>query len=76
MPRVLKTLYSQDGTQRVLVVERSDGHYSLRVEKRYQNIYEGRLVAEGWRPIPDAQSIFQSADIAEREARLRFPWLS
>jgi hypothetical protein len=76
MSRIVKALYAPDRARRVLIVERADGHYGLQVEKRYENVYEGRLVAEGWRRLSDAPSIFEAADIAEREARSRFPWLA
>lgn len=75
-PRILKVLHSPDQARRVLIVERADGHYSLQVEKRYQNVFEGTLVAEGWQRLPDAPSVFQTVEIAEREAKTRFPWLS
>jgi hypothetical protein len=76
MPRIVKALYSADRARRVLVVERADGQYGLQVEKRYQNVYEGRLVAEGWQRLAGAPSVFETADIAEREARSQCPWLA
>ena len=72
----MKSLYSPDRARRVLIAERADGHYDLRVEKRFQNVYEGRLVAEGWRRLHSASSVFETADLAEHEARSRFPWLA
>ena len=75
-PRVLKILYGSDRARRVLIVERAEGHFSLQVERRYRNIFEGRLVAAGWQRLPGAPSVFQTVDVAEQEARSRFPWLS
>lgn len=76
MSGIVRALYSPDRATRVLIVERADGHYRLQVEKRYENVYEGRLVAEGWQRLPDTPSVFQTADLAEREARSRYPWLA
>jgi len=72
----MKTLYSEDRARRVLIVERADGHYSLQVQKHYQNIFEGAVVARGWQCLPDGPSVFQTVEIAEREAKTRFPWLA
>ena len=69
-------LTSADGERRVLIVQRSDGRFGLAEEKRYRNIYEGKLVAEGWMRLSTPSAIFASAEIAEREAKTHFPWLA
>jgi hypothetical protein len=61
---VAKVLQSADGGRRVLIVERSDGNFGLMV------------FADGCHPLPAHVSIFQTIEIAEREARAWFPWLS
>jgi len=73
---VTKILGSADGERRVLIVQRSDGRFGLAEEKRYRNIYEGKLVAEGWMRLSTPSAIFASAEIAEREAMIHFPWLA
>jgi hypothetical protein len=66
---VVKVLESADGLHRVLIIKRDDGAYSLHVERRYRNVYEGHVIAEGWQAMGSRGTLFASADIAEREAR-------
>jgi hypothetical protein len=73
---IAKVLKSTDIERRALIVRRSDGTFQIVEQRRYQNVYEGKTVAEGWRSIPAGTSLFQSIEIAEREARLRFSWVS
>ncbi len=73
---VAKILNSPDGRRRVLIVQRSDGRFGLAEEKRYRNVYEGNLVAEGWMRLSAPTAIFATVEIAEREAKDHFPWLA
>ena len=73
---VSKILESADQTQRVLIVARDDGAFALVVQKRYWNAHEGQVVAEGWASLPASGSIYETIEIAEREARTQFRWLS
>jgi hypothetical protein len=61
--------------RRVLIVKRRDGAFGLAVEKWRQNVFGGRVIAEGWAPFPSTSSVFETVEIAEREARAQFPWL-
>jgi hypothetical protein len=71
-----KILESRDQRRRVLIVARRDGTFGLVVQKWPRNVYQGRLVFEGWVSLPAHTSIFESVEIAEREAREEFRWLS
>jgi hypothetical protein len=73
---VAKVLESADGTHRVLIVARHDDGFALVVEKWRRNVYESRVVAEGWASLPASNSIYETIEIAEREARAQFRWLS
>jgi hypothetical protein len=73
---VAKNLESPDRTHRVLIVARYDGAFALVVQKWYRNVYKGRVVAEGWASLPASNSIYETIEIAEREARAQFRWLS
>jgi hypothetical protein len=73
--RVAKILESADQTHRVLIVARHDGTFAFVVQKWYRNVYEGRVVAEGWTSLPASNSIYETIETAEREARAQFRWL-
>ena len=75
-PNVARILESADRKRRVLIVKRDDGTFILDVQKWYRNVYEGRPIAEGWASLPTHKSIYESIEIAEREARAQFRWLS
>jgi hypothetical protein len=64
--KAAKTLDSTDGKRRVLLVRRSDGYFGLVEQYWYQNIYEGKLVAEGWAFWPLA--FFDLRDFRNRRA--------
>jgi hypothetical protein len=71
-----KILESADHTRRVLIVTRNDATFALVVQKWHRNVHEGLVVAEGWAPLPSSNSLYETIEIAEREARAQFRWLS
>ncbi|MDG3441659.1 hypothetical protein [Nitrospirillum amazonense] len=75
MVEAVKILSGSNPARRVLVVRRPDGFYALRPQYHYRNVWEGTLVAEGWAPLPEPSSLYETALLAEREAFAEFPWL-
>ncbi|TBZ80513.1 hypothetical protein E0H53_29220 [Rhizobium leguminosarum bv. viciae] len=73
--KAVKVLQDGDGLRRVWIVERSDAVYVLRPEEWYRDVFEGEIVAEGWKPIYGNFGLFGSADLAESEAMASFDWL-
>ncbi|OCP38810.1 hypothetical protein [Ensifer sp. LC163] len=73
--KTVKLLQGGDSLRRVWIVQRDDGVYVIKPEEWYQNVIEGELVAEGWKPIYGDFGLFGSADLAEREALVRLDWL-
>ncbi|MEI3851320.1 MULTISPECIES: hypothetical protein [Ensifer] len=73
--KAVKLLQGGDSLRRVWIVQRYDGVYVIKPEEWYQNVIEGELVAEGWKPIYGEFGLFGDADLAEREALVRFTWL-
>ncbi|TAV50209.1 hypothetical protein ELI30_18765 [Rhizobium leguminosarum] len=71
----VKVLEANDRLKRVWIVQRSDGVYVLRPEEWYQDVFEGEIVTEGWKPIYGNFGLFGSADLAESEAIASFEWL-
>ena len=71
----VKLLHGFDSLRRVWIVQRGDGVYVLKPEEWYQNMIDGELVAEGWKPIYGEYGLFGGADLAEREALVKFVWL-
>ena len=72
---VAKILESRDRKRRVLIIAR-DSVFGLGVQKLYQNVSEGPVLAQGWASLPTHKSIYESIEIAEREARAQFEWLA
>lgn len=62
---VLQTLTNETADERVLIVRRADGVYTYRRE------WYG---ADGWSGALDL-GLYDSADTAEAEARMRIDWL-
>jgi len=73
---VEKILESANQTHRVLIVARHNGAFALVVQKWYRNVHKGRVVAQGWASLPASNSIYETIEIAEREARAQFRWLA
>ena len=77
MPATVAKIFTRaDGTRRVLLIRREDGNFGLVEQYWYQNAYEGQLVAKGWASLPSPPSIFETQEIAEREAKTLFPWIA
>jgi hypothetical protein len=56
-------------------VERADGAFVLIPEYWSDEYWEGKLVWSGWLPLSHNASFYQTAEIAEHEARTSFHWL-
>lgn len=69
-----KILASEDGKRRVRIVERDDGHFGYVEEYWYENVYEGKVIANGWAPRSADTSIFATQEIAEFEVRTLHAW--
>jgi len=54
--------------RRIAILKRDDGHFTFAEEYSYRSEYEGEVIAEGWQQLP-AEGIFETAEIAEVEAR-------
>jgi len=85
MYSTVKTLESSDGRERVLISRRPDGTYTYQrqwLSAAVPNndpdspIVDANEEREGaWEPPGPDCGIYDSADIAETEARQRVPWL-
>jgi len=68
----VKRFSRPDGKQDVLINRRSDGLFDLGVEMEF----EDRECEPLWMPIEySEQGVFDSMNTAEREAKVRFPWI-
>ena len=66
---VVKMLPGRDAATRVAIVRRPDGHYQIRPERWYENVFEDEVVWAGWIPVSYYRSgVFASAALAENEA--------
>ncbi|QRY68378.1 hypothetical protein JVX98_08870 [Ensifer sp. PDNC004] len=72
----VKVLQGNDNLKRVWIVQREDGAYVIKPEEWYQNVIDGELIAEGWKPIYGDFGLFGGAALAEREALVEFDWLT
>ena len=73
---VVKTITDASGKRRVRIVRRDDGLFVALVDHWYSDTWEGKVISEGWNPMPTRASYYQTADMAEREARIENWWLS
>jgi hypothetical protein len=74
--QIAKVLEGADRKRRVMIIERRDGAFELVVQKWRQTLCQGQSIAEGWASLPAHKSIYETVEIAEREARKQFQWLS
>ena len=67
-PRPMRTIEGPGGDRRVVITRTESGLYRLAQETRTE---------AGWTALPNSDSFFESADDAERNARLRHDdWLN
>jgi hypothetical protein len=73
--KVIRTLNSTDGRRRILLFRRPDGHFGFEEQYWYEDFDEGKLIAKGWASPHTPSSIFETLEIAEREAKAHYHWL-
>ena len=59
-------------TRRLVVISRDDGHFGWMEQYYFSNIWQGRVVAEGWVSLNIGGGIYATAEEAERQGRLEF----
>lgn len=74
--KVIKTLDSTDGRRRILLFQRPNGYFGFVEQYWYENVYEGKLVAEGWASLYTPSSVFETVEVAEREAKALYHWVA
>jgi hypothetical protein len=72
---VVKVLPGQDPLTRVVIVKRSDGHYAIRPEKWQKRVFLEGVIAPRWVPRSQVSGIFESVELAERQAYIDYPWI-
>jgi hypothetical protein len=73
---IVKSITSADGQRRIDFFRRDDGFFGYEVLKHYQPDQDDPwLPLPYWAPLPSSCSIFETLEIAEREARGRIAWL-
>jgi hypothetical protein len=82
--RVVETIASPNGEERLIIVQRADGRYSFRKQRRADDNYKGLGVfvwtdgfaeEEGWRPPGPYLGIYDSAETAKWEALGKVDWV-
>lgn len=53
--------------RRIVVLLRSDGHFTVAEQYHYVSEYDGEIVSQGWQTLP-LDGIYASAELAEAEA--------
>ena len=67
--RIVKTITSPDGQYRVEIVERRDGRFG------FFHMRNARSDGKYWPRLGPSNTITDTAEAAEREARATIPWL-
>lgn len=65
---VAKVVEDEGGKERVLILRHESGAFALLPQYWYSNVYEGKLVAEGWASAARPASLFADVDLAEQQA--------
>lgn len=73
--KLIKVLEGNDPKCRVVIFQRDDGLFGIEAQQCSEESYED-WSHKYWLPIRWENSIFASPEIAEREARGRFPELT
>ena len=73
--QIAKILPGQETSTRVVIIERPDGYFVTQPQRWYRNIIEGHQIWEGWIPTSARSSIFETVEMAEKEACIDYPWL-
>jgi hypothetical protein len=68
---IVKSVESADQKNRLIIVRRDDEYFEVSAQKWCQNVFEEKLDWEGWIPLPNRVSIFQTLELAEREVKAR-----
>lgn len=74
--KLAKSIASADGQRRIDFFRRDDGFFDFVEWKHYQRDQDDIWSPpEYWAPLPSSCSIFETLEIAEREARWKITWL-
>ena len=75
---IVKEWQSPDGLNRVAICDRGDGFFLLNHEVLVSEDFSsfGRGIEKYWAGTLPHSGLYASIEDAERDARLRFPWLS
>lgn len=77
----VKILESPDGLERVIIAERSDGHFTYRRQWRSGAATDASILTDapfgesGWGTTGPDCGIYDSPETAEMKAHQRVPWL-
>ena len=71
---IVKILRSTDPDRRVVIVRRSDGLFAIRPEN--WRTFVVKTAPPRWVPATWASGIFATIELAEKEARFDYKWLS
>ena len=73
---IVKSILSADEQRRIDFFRRDDGVFQFVELKHYQRDQDDVWSPpEYWAPLPGAASVYETLDIAEREARSQISWL-
>jgi hypothetical protein len=74
--RIFHTITTSDPHNRIVILERKDGCFSFALERWYPPYVEDGYDIHGyWAHLGAGASIYETAEIAEREARAQHKWL-
>jgi len=73
----VKSITNADGKMRIDFFKRDDGHFVFVEMRRNTRDNPNDIWSdpESWSPLPGPSSIFETLEIAEREAKSQIAWL-
>lgn len=65
----IATIKLSNPKERLRIIERTDGFFTIAAEYYYRSVHGGRVIAEGW-ATRETDGIFATFELAQREARV------
>jgi hypothetical protein len=67
-----KIIPGRENSIRITIVKRPDGHYAVRPERWHKSVFDGGTIAKGWVPLSRQSGIFETIELAEKQARVDY----
>ena len=67
-----KIIQGRENSIRIAIVKRPDGYYAVRPERWHKRVFNQGTIAADWVPINRQSGIFETIELAEKQARIDY----